>query len=240
MSRPSGPVWVSSGLHLTRPAEGGKVAATPDLLRAWLMRVELRPIPESGPEERALHARLVDSPERNVTADDLDRIEDPDGRENYRLFLGFRDHLLKTRTIEDAYQRLFEAGAPTVPPVFIEQMVHLIVANLFETRLREGSAFHARAAELLFREQRATIEDGVLVVADAETVEQSQGAEGAALFRMIEEAGTSRRSVTLDVLSENPDIYWERASTASDGLIAVERSFSIISRGRRWRRLEVA
>jgi hypothetical protein len=30
------------------------------------------------------------------------------------------------------------------------------------------------------------------------------------------------------------------SSTASPGLIAVERSFSIMSRGRRWRRLEVA
>ena len=30
------------------------------------------------------------------------------------------------------------------------------------------------------------------------------------------------------------------SSTASDGLMAVERSFSIMSRGIRWRRLEVA
>ena len=209
--RRSGPVWVSSGLHLARPAPDGGIAPTPDLFRAWLMRIELRPIPESGPAERALHESLVDDPERRVTAEDLARIEDPDGRENYHLFLGFRDHILEAETIENAYRHLFAPGAPTIPPIFIEQMVHLIVANLFETRLRGASAFHARAAELLFREQRATVEDGVLVVADAETVEQSEGAEGAALFRMVEEAGTSRRSVTLDVLGENPNIYWSRA-----------------------------
>ena len=209
--RRRGPVWVSSGLHLTRPTADGRVAVTPDLLRAWLMRAELHPIPESCDDERALHARLVEDPHAAVRDEDVARLADPDGRENFRLFLAFRDRLTEAGSVESAYASFFSGTNPGLPPLFIDQMVHLVVANLFETRLRGTSAFHARAAELLFREQRATVEDYALVLADAETVESHEGAEGAALFRMIEEAGTPRRGVTLDVLGEVPDLYWARA-----------------------------
>ena len=211
MSRRNGPVWVSSGLHLAAPTADGRVRVTDDLLRAWLMRIELRPIPESCDAERALHAGLVEEPQRAVGEAELGQLEDEDARENYRLFLRFRDLLLGAGSVEAAYLALFRRSLPPIPPIFIEQMAHLIVANLFEAGLRDASAFHARAAELLFREQSATVEDGVLVVADSETVESHEGAEGAALFRMVEEAGTARRGVALDVLGEDPDIYWARA-----------------------------
>ena len=89
-------------------------------------------------------------------------------------------------------------------------MVHLIVANLFEGPLRGASALHARAAELMFREQRVSAEDG-LILADAETVDAVEGSEGAALFQMVDEAGTGRRSVTLDVLDGDDARYWRRA-----------------------------
>ena len=210
-ARRPGPVWVSSGLHLTAPTGDGRVAVTPDLLRAWLMRAELHPIEESGPNERALHAALVDDPMAAIEDERVAALEDPDAAENFRLFLAFRDRLVGAGTVEDAYLGLFRDGGVALPPIFIDQLVHLIVGNLFETRLRGCTAFHARAAELLFREQRATVEDGALVVADAEIVESHEGSEGAALFRMIEEAGVARRGVTLDVLGEEPDIYWPRA-----------------------------
>ena len=214
--RRSGPVWVSSGLHLARPSGDGRVVPTPDLMRAWLMRVELRPIPESGAAERALHESLVDDPMRAVAADEVAAIEDEDGRENYRLFLRFRQHLTESGTVEDAYRLLAAPGdglrpPPMLPPLFIEQMAHLIVANLFETRLGGASPLHARAAEILFREQVATVEDGSLIVADAETVEAHEGSEGAALFRTLAESGTGRRGVELDVLHEGSDEYWARA-----------------------------
>ena len=214
--RRAGPVWVSSGLHLARPTPDGRVEPTPDLMRAWLMRVELRPIPESGAAERALHGSLVDDPMRAVAAEEVAAVEDEDGRENYRLFLRFRQHLVESGTVEEAYRRLVAPGdslrpPPMLPPLFIEQMAHLVVANLFETRLRDASPLHARAAELLFREQTATVEDGVLIVADAETVEAHEGSEGAALFRTLAESGTGRRGVELDVLDEGSDGYWARA-----------------------------
>ena len=213
--RRDGPVWVTSGLHLAEPTADGGVAVTPDLLRAWLMRAELRPIPESCDAERALHAALVENPRRRVGAEEVAAVADEDGRENFRLFLRFRDWLVDHGSVEAAYLALHRVGLaapPLLPPLFRDQMAHLIVANLFEGPLRGASPLHARAAEILFREQRVSTEQG-LVLADAEVVDVAEGAEGAALFRMVDEAGTQRRSVTLDVLGGDADDarYWERA-----------------------------
>ena len=215
MSRRDGPVWVTSGLHLAAPTDDGRVAVTPDLLRAWLMRAELRPIPESCDAERALHAALVENPRRRVGAEEVAAVADEDGRENFCLFLRFRDWLVDHGSVETAYLALHRVGLaapPLLPPLFRDQMVHLIVANMLEGPLRDAPTLHARAAELLFREQRVSTDEG-LVLADAEVVEAAEGTEGAALFRMVEEAGTARRSVTLDVLSGGADDegYWERA-----------------------------
>ena len=211
MSSRSGPVWVSSGLHLTAPSPEGGVLITDDLLRAWLMRAELHPIPESCEAERALHAALVEKPTRTVEAGEIERITDEDGRRNFRLFIEFRDRLVRAGTIESAYLDMFGDQPIALPPLFLDQMAHLIVAGLFERHLRDAGPLHARAAELFFREQRATIEDGVLVVADAETVGSHEDAGGAALFQMLAEAGTPQRAVTLDVLDESSDDYWARA-----------------------------
>ena len=215
-----GPVWVSSGLHLAEPTGDGRVRATPDLLRAWLMRVELRPIPESCAAERALHESLVANPLRRVGAEEIAAVEDKDGAENFRLFLRFRDLLVGAGSVEAAYLSLHRVGLappPLLPPLFLDQMVHLIVANLFERELKGTSALHARAAELLFREQRVSTDEG-LVLADAETVDAAEGSEGAALFRMVEEAGSARRSVTLDVLDGDDARYWPRADAYDTAL----------------------
>ena len=216
-ARRDGPVWVSSGLHLARPTEDGRVAVTPDLLRAWLMRVELRPIPESCNAERALHASLNENPLRRVGAEEIAAVEDEDGAENFRLFLRFRDLLIGAGSVEAAYLSLHRVGfaaPPLLPPLFLDQMVHLIVAGMFERELKGMTALHARAAELFFREQRVSLEDG-LILADAETVDAAEGSEGAALFRMVDEAGSARRSVTLDVLAQgegrDDPRYWPRA-----------------------------
>ena len=213
-ARPNGPVWVSSGLHLAEPALDGGVRATPDLMRAWLMRAELRPIPESDDAERALHAALVENPMRRVGAEEIAAIGDPDGAENFRLFLRFRDWLRDHISIEAAYRGLYAPNGlrapPMLPPLMIDQMVHLIVARMME-EWPGATPLEARASEILFREQRATIEDAALLLADAETVAAAEGSEGAALFQMVEEAGTGRRSITLDVLQPDDSSYWERA-----------------------------
>ena len=62
-----------------------------------------------------------------------------------------------------------------------------------------------RAAELLFREQKVTIQDGAVMLADEETVELRAAAGGHGL--LVESEAPPRRS-ELDVLDEhNAAIY---------------------------------
>ena len=56
-------------------------------------------------------------------------------------------------------------------------------------------------------------------------MDAAEGSEGAALFRMVEEAGSSRRAVTLDVLDADDARYWPRADaydTALDFRVGAE------------------
>jgi hypothetical protein len=72
-----------------------------------------------------------------------------------------------------------------------------------------------RAAELLFREQRVTIQGGAVMVADAEIVDRHQQPEDAPinLARLLSEGeAAATLPVELDVLSvENAESYWERS-----------------------------
>lgn len=70
----------------------------------------------------------------------------------------------------------------------------------------------ARAGELFFREQKATVDKGQILLADLERVEMhaSGGAYGS-LGRLIVAAQTSIGSASLDVLDDaNGERYWER------------------------------
>ena len=149
-------------------------------------------------------------PEAAVSDEELLAIADTDAADNYRLLLGYRDHLLRHGSLEAGYMALFAPGAPRVPPVFIEQLVHLIVSNMIAG---EQDAFVARASELFFREQKATVADGQLMLADAEVVEMYSESGGmGGLGALLAEAGTPMREVSLDVLTEdNADTYWDRA-----------------------------
>ena len=161
--------WRSSGYHLTRRDEEGHLAVTDALLRAYFNRPEVRPVEDSCDAERALHAALLEEPQRTVSDSEIAALADPDARENYRIVLAFRDRLTAAGTVEGAYLGCFETpGAVPVPPLFIGQMAHLIARNILaETEY----PLRLRAGELLFREQKVTINDGFLMAADAETVE---------------------------------------------------------------------
>lgn len=202
--------WRSSGYHLVARNDSGHLAVSDDLLRAYFQRPEVRPVEESCDRERALHAALLEEPRRAVGEGELAALADPDARENYGIVLAFRDRLLEHGSIEAAYLSCFEApGAIPVPPLFIDQMAHLILRNILdETRY----PLRLRAAELFFREQKVTINDGYLMAADAETVETYASSGGFGdLGRLIAEAQTPLRTVDLDVLDEgNAELYWQR------------------------------
>lgn len=206
--------WLSSGYYLLARAADNQLAVTDDYLRAYFNRPEVVPVEESCDAERALHAALMEDPRRTVNPAELLRIEDEDARENYEIVLNFRDHLLRHGTIEAAYAALFKLDGPAEPvrlaPIFLDQMVHVILRGLLEGC---EDPFRLRAAELLFRSQKVTIQDGNIMLADEEVIDlyASTGGFGD-LGRLIVEAQTPLRQIDLDVMTEqNAHDYWERA-----------------------------
>ncbi len=202
--------WRESGYHLLTITAEGRLAVSDDFLRAYLMRPEIRPVEESCAAERRLHASLMSQPRRAVGEPEIARLQDPDARDNYRVVLNFRDRLLAAGDVEACYLACFAgtAGVP-LPPLFLDQMAHVILRHILDGT---DDGLRARAAELLFREQRVTVQDGNILAADAEVVEMYATTGGfGALGQLIAEAQTPLRSVELEVLDErNPERYWHR------------------------------
>ena len=205
--------WRSSGYHLLQRREtpaGVRLGVNDDFLRAYLRRPEIAPVAESGPAERALHAALTENPRLSVPDAMIAAIADADARENYRVWLGFRDRLAKAGTIEDAYLGLFLGGhAHGVPGLFVDQLAHVLARHVLEGC---DNGLHARAGELLYRTQTVTVEDSLVLAADHETVEMYAASGGfGSLGRLVVEAQTKLRTVELDVLNdENHAQYFGR------------------------------
>ena len=202
--------WRNSGFHLLERDSAGRLRVTDDYLRAYYLRPEIHPVEESGPREHELHASLMADPRRRVTQAEIDAVEDPDGRDNYRVVLRFRDRLVDAGTVEAAYMGLFKAPID-IPPLFIEQMVHVVLRNILDGC---EDPLRLRAAELFFREQKATIQEGHALLADHETVEMhAAGSKYGSIGRLIVEAQGTLGKVDLDVLDRtNAQVYWERES----------------------------
>ena len=213
--------WRHSGFHLLERNGDGKLGITDDFLRAYFARPEVAPIAESCNRERALFARLMERPRSRVTDEDLNALGDPDARDSYRIVLNLRDRLLAAGNVEGCYMALFrspdgtarEFSASGLPPLFVDQMAQIVVRNILDGC---EEPLLARAGEVLFREQRAHVRDGRIVLADLETVEQHavrvrDGTQYGNIGRLITEAQTALKTVDLDVLqTDNASIYWSR------------------------------
>jgi hypothetical protein len=167
-------------------------------------------VEESGDAERRLHAALMESPRRKVSEKELAAVEDADARDNYRVILKFRQKLLDAGTVEGCYMRLFKAPID-IPPMFVDQLVHVVLRNILDG---SDDALRLRAAEVFFREQKATIQEGHALLADLETVEMhASGNRYGSIGRLIVEAQGDLAKVDLDVLDRsNAALYWERES----------------------------
>ena len=152
----------------------------------------------------------MQEPRRAVSREELNRLQDRDARDNYEIVLRFRDRLLNAGTVESCYVNLFK-GDVDVPPLFMEQMVHVVLRSILDGCT---DALALRAAELLFREQKATIRDGHVLLADQETVDMhASGTQYGSLGRLIVEAQGAAGKVNLEVLERaNAGSYWERES----------------------------
>lgn len=165
---------------------------------------------QSGECERRLHAALMQHPRKVVNEKELESLEDPGARDNYRILLRFRDKLLSAGTVEGCYMSLFKAPID-VPPMFIDQLAHVILRNILDGC---DDALRLRAGEVFFREQKATIQDGHVLLADLETVEMhASGNRYGSIGRLIVEAQGEAFQANLDVLDRaNAALYWERES----------------------------
>ncbi|HZO01659.1 MAG TPA: DUF6352 family protein [Burkholderiales bacterium] len=186
------------------------MTVTDDFLRAYYLRPEIHPVEESGEGERRLHASLMESPRRSITAEVLNGIEDPDARDNYRVLLNFRNKLLEAGTVEGCYMSLFKAPID-IPPMFVDQLVHVVLRNVLDGC---DDALRLRAGEVFFREQKATIQEGHVLLADLEVVEMhASGNRYGSIGRLIVEAQGDLAKVDLDVLDRNnAALYWQRDS----------------------------
>lgn len=200
--------WISSGHQLTERSDGGGLVATDSFLKLWLARPEMMPPPEACTAERVLHARLLAEPRLSVEPDWVADMADADARDNWAVFLAFRDRLLAHPTLEAVYLDIARNGAAGVPPLFLQQLVHVILRNALDG---ETDAFVLRAAELLFRPQKLALHEGRLLLADAERVgDEREAAHGSPLTALFENA----EARALDVLTEeNAPGYAARSDT---------------------------
>jgi hypothetical protein len=167
----------------------------------------VHPVEDSCEEELRIHTALMEEPRRSI---DVSPIKDADARHNYEVVLRFRDRLLAAGTVEGCYLSLFRSKID-VPPMFIDQLAHVILRNILDGG---DDPLRARAAELFFREQKATIKDGHALLADLETVEMhASGNRYGSIGRLIVEAQGDLAKSELDVIDRaNAATYWQRES----------------------------
>jgi len=199
--------WTASGHQHLTPNERGWLVPSPDYWRLWLQRPEMALVPESCKEEIRLHQALLETPLMQVAPASLKAFKDDDARENYELFLHFRDDVQSAGSLESAYMGWMRSGHIQLPPLFIDLVVQAIVCHLLSN---EDDAWVWRAAELLFRRQRITIEGGRVLAGDSETLDSLQATGGLGeMGRMLIEGGAPLKAVDVKVLhKDNAERYF--------------------------------
>jgi hypothetical protein len=197
--------WLACGHHLLDRDESGGLIVTDDFLKIYLARPELLPPPDACDAETALYAALMAEPRRRVPPQEVAAIADADARENWTFMLAFRDHLLRHPTLEAAYVDLVRNGAGAIPPIFVNQLVHVILRNALDGC---EDPYVLRAAELLFRPQRLTLHEGSLIAADEETISGTGATPASPLVSML---GIPAQA-DIDVMNDdNAEHYFEHS-----------------------------
>jgi Family of unknown function (DUF6352) len=165
---PAPDFWLASGHHLLDHDRHGRLVVTTEFLKVYLARPEVMPPDDACIVERGVYQKLSRDPRAAVSPAEVRDMADRDARENWRFLIDFRDALLAAPTIEAAYIAMVRSPKVTTPPLFLNQLVQVIARNMLDG---ERDPFVLRAAELLFRPQRLTIKDGVMLLADEELVD---------------------------------------------------------------------
>ena len=206
-------LWPGSGCTLLKVDGSGWLQPTEAYWRHWLARPELALVAESCRAETRLHRALQAAPLQPVAAAQLDAIADADVAANYRHFIGLRDSVQALGSLQAWTLSLFRAGPVTVPPLFVDIVTQAIVQQLMGP---QADAMTARAAELFFRPQRITFEQGRVLAADSATLaEQSQTQGLGELGRLLAQAKIPTVRQDLAVLGpDNAGRYWAEATRA--------------------------
>ena len=200
--------WASTGFDLLgHQCEG--LVATDAWLATFLEREELRPPADAGAHEIALHALLAGNARANVPGAMLAAVEDEDARQNWREFLRFRDRVIASPTLEEAYRGLFHGESVDLSPTFVDVLAQAITRAVLDGT---EDPWLCRAGELLFRRQRLSTEAGQVLVADAMTLEAFAETGGfGAVGRLLRKQSTAMPEVKMDVLTrENAPFYFMR------------------------------
>lgn len=196
--------WVASGHHLTQRRADGWLAVTPELLLAWLARPELAPPEDACEAERALHAQLLADPLDRVDPARITAITDPDGRENWQLFLSLRDILVTAGSVEAGYMALVRQGVTTAP-VLLEQLTQLILRNALDGI---EDVHTLRAAECFFRPQHGFLKEDSLHLVDLELVQEMETRRQQNPLAALFDGGIE----SLDILDDdNAWTWWSRS-----------------------------
>ncbi len=203
---PAPDFWASSGHHLLDRDAAGHLVITDEFLKLYLARSEVIPPDDACIVERALYQKLARAPRASVATAEIRDIADRDARENWQHLIAFRDGLLAAPTLEAAYINLVRAANVTTPPLFLNQLVHVIARNMLDG---ERDPYVLRAAELLFRPQRLTVKDGVMLLADEELVDGSNVVDHASPLVAIFGDAKARN---IDVMTaDNAEGYFDRS-----------------------------
>jgi hypothetical protein len=197
--------WIACGHHLLDHHASGGLVVTDEFLKAYFARPELMPPDDACEVERRLHRELLADPRRAIAAAAVAAIADPDARENWQFVLAFRDLLLRQPTLEAAYLALVRSGSINLPPLFLNQLVQVILRNALDGC---QDPFVLRAAELFFRPQRIVPHEHSLLLGDEELIGGPSPTPALSLISMLGAA----TSAEVDVLSDgNANSYWRRS-----------------------------
>jgi Family of unknown function (DUF6352) len=156
--------WRSCGHHLLDRDAMGELLVTDEFLKAYLARPELMPPPEACAAESKLHDAMMSDPRGVVVPLQVAAIADADARENWDVMIGWRDHLVKHRTLEAAYLETIRHNI-RFPQLLISQLTQAILRNALDDC---DDVFVLRAAEMFFRPQKLAIQEGSVTAIDLE------------------------------------------------------------------------
>ena len=195
--------WINSGWHLLK--DRGSIGLIPneDYMKAYFLRPELELVKESCQAEKELRSKLIENPFYIVKDDELLSMKDKDAIENYKAVLSFRDFLSQSINLEEAYLKIANGEKFFFPPMFLDQIVQIILKEILKS---EEDPMILRVAEIFFRTQNVTLDDGKIMIADSSTVQTLYDQQN------INRSDNMVKEVQLDILtSETKEIYWERS-----------------------------